>query len=148
MWEKEIGQLRDFYSQIGKELNAPAKDNEIAKFESEAKKRLGQEIPDEHMALFKIVNGFSFNGVNVYGVDEELLEKKPEEVYSFIELNEMWKRHYEGNGLYLADTDLYFYVFDSKNGGYYRLTNPMGDEDKKYNSYEDMMKDIFDECLE
>ena len=131
---------------IGWAVNDPATDVEIERLRTGAEKRLGVEIPNEHILLLKQVNGFSFNGYNIYGVDGELLESRPKaDVYDLIGLNEMWSDNDEKRWLYLADSDIYYYAYKPDEKIYYRLTLPMKEEDKKYNSYDEMMSEIIDD---
>ena len=66
MWEKEISAIKKEFAGWGYKVNEHASDKEI--------------------------NGYSFNGLFVYGIDEDLLNKAPNgTIAGFIEYNDSLK---------------------------------------------------------
>ncbi len=87
-----LEEIRKREAKYGDEPNSPATEKEINKFEAAVVGKFPvNEIPSGYEKFLQTVNGLDFNGLVIYGLDQELLEEEnDEEVYGFIETNELW----------------------------------------------------------
>jgi hypothetical protein len=81
-----------------------------------------------------------FNGVNVYGVDEEFIQNGGDHVEGFIDNNEVWREEDDENKyLYYGDSDVAWFCYDMIDGDYVELDKPSASLMRKFDSFDDML---------
>lgn len=149
MWRDKLQEIKKENEKYNDYTNAGATDNEIKKFLNEAQLKLGYTLPEEYLNFLKETNGVEFNGVIMYGIDQELLEHQMNsEVDGFIDLNEIWnevdeKKQY----IYFADKDISWYCYDLFNKKYVELDKPSGEHVKDYSDFYLMLDEILRSML-
>ncbi|MFL6979472.1 YrhA family protein [Bacillus inaquosorum] len=144
MWVNILEEIRKTESKYGDELNSPVTDQEIRNFEEAV---LGKfpvnEIPSGYKKFLQTVNGLDFNGLVIYGLDQELMgEENDEEVYGFIETNEQWHENDEQKKyLFFGDSDTAWYCLDVIENEYLELDKPSGTLMNKFNDFNAMLAD-------
>ncbi|WP_163116732.1 YrhA family protein [Bacillus subtilis] len=144
MWVNLLEEIRKTEAKYGDELNSTVTDQEIRNFEEAVLgKFLVKEIPLEYKKFFQTVNGLDFNGLVIYGLDQELLRKEnDEEVYGFIETNEQWHENDEQKKyLFFGDSDTAWYCLDVIENEYLELDKPSGTLMNKFNDFNAMLAD-------
>ncbi len=95
------------------------------------------------------MNGLEYNGCMIYGIDEEFLEESPNnEIYGLLEYNDMRSQGDKEKRLYIAESETYLFIYNLEDKAYYKLGNFLYKKLKKYGSYEEMIKDFLDICLQ
>ncbi|CAN2253016.1 YrhA family protein [Bacillus vallismortis] len=151
MWANLLEEIRKTEAKYGDELNSPVTDQEIRNFEEAV---LGKfpvnEIPLEYKKFLQTVNGLDFNGLVIYGLDQELLrEENDEEVYGFIETNEQWHENDEQKKyLFFGDSDTAWYCLDVIENEYLELDKPSGTLMNKFNDFNAMLADALKVSLD
>ncbi|AOA54391.1 MULTISPECIES: YrhA family protein [Bacillus] len=151
MWVNLLEEIRKIEAKYGDELNSPVTDQEIRNFEEAV---LGKfpvnEIPLEYKKFLQTVNGLDFNGLVIYGLDQELLrEENDEEVYGFIETNEQWHENDEQKKyLFFGDSDTAWYCLDVIENEYLELDKPSGTLMNKFNDFNSMLADALKVSLD
>ncbi|UTL74486.1 YrhA family protein [Bacillus halotolerans] len=151
MWVNLLEEIRKTEAKYGDELNSPVIDQEIRNFEEAV---LGKfpvnEIPLEYKKFLQTVNGLDFNGLVIYGLDQELLrEENDEEVYGFIETNEQWHENDEQiKYLFFGDSDTAWYCLDVIENEYLDLDKPSGTLMNKFNDFNAMLADALKVSLD
>ncbi|MCR6598848.1 SMI1/KNR4 family protein [Bacillus halotolerans] len=151
MWVNLLEEIRKTEAKYGDELNSPVTDQEIRNFEEAV---LGKfpvnEIPLEYKKFLQTVNGLDFNGLVIYGLDQELLrEENDEEVYGFIETNEQWHENDEQKKyLFFGDSDTAWYCLDVIENEYLELDKPSGTLMDKFNDFNAMLADALKVSLD
>ncbi|KAF2426699.1 YrhA family protein [Bacillus subtilis] len=151
MWVNLLEEIRKIEAKYGDELNSPVTDQEIRNFEEAV---LGKfpvnEIPLEYKKFLQTVNGLDFNGLVIYGLDQELLrEENNEEVYGFIETNEQWHENDEQKKyLFFGDSDTAWYCLDVIENEYLELDKPSGTLMNKFNDFNAMLADALKVSLD
>ncbi|MBD8033035.1 YrhA family protein [Solibacillus merdavium] len=84
MWKIKLEEIIEEKKLYGEQINSGASEVELAKFKLSVKEELQKDLPTEYSNVLKMVNGLEFNGFILYGIDEVLLEKKPNGNISFI----------------------------------------------------------------
>ncbi|ARV98977.1 SMI1/KNR4 family protein [Bacillus subtilis] len=144
MWVNLLEEIRKTEAKYGDELNSTVTDQEIRNFEEAVLgKFLVKEIPLEYKKFLQTVNGLDFNGLVIYGLDQELLRKEnDEEVYGFIETNEQWHENDEQKKyLFFGDSDTAWYCLDVIENEYLELDKPSGTLMNKFNDFNAMLAD-------
>ncbi|MGO0713528.1 YrhA family protein [Bacillus subtilis] len=151
MWVNLLEEIRKTEAKYGDELNSPVTDQEIRNFEEAV---LGKfpvnEIPSGYKKFLQTVNGLDFNGLVIYGLDQELLrEENDEEVYGFIETNEQWHENDEQKKyLFFGDSDTAWYCLDVIQNEYLELDKPSGTLMNKFNDFNAMLADALKGSLD
>ncbi|MGO5674497.1 YrhA family protein [Bacillus subtilis] len=151
MWVNLLEEIRKTEAKYGDELNSPVTDQEIRNFEEAV---LGKfpvnEIPSGYKKFLQTVNGLDFNGLVLYGLDQELLrEENDEEVYGFIETNEQWHENDEQKKyLFFGDSDTAWYCLDVIQNEYLELDKPSGTLMNKFNDFNAMLADALKVSLD
>ncbi|MDG0767195.1 YrhA family protein [Bacillus halotolerans] len=151
MWVNLLEEIRKTEAKYGDELNSPVTDQEIRNFEEAV---LGKfpvnEIPLEYKKFLQTVNELDFNGLVIYGLDQELLrEENDEEVYGFIETNEQWHENDEQiKYLFFGDSDTAWYCLDVIENEYLELDKPSGTLMDKFNDFNAMLADALKVSLD
>ncbi|AME08401.1 MULTISPECIES: YrhA family protein [Bacillus] len=144
MWVNLLEEIRKTEAKYGDELNSPVTDQEIRNFEEAV---LGKfpvnELPSGYKKFLRTVNGLDFNGLVIYGLDQELLrEENDEEVYGFFETNEQWHENDEQKKyLFFGDSDTAWYCLDVIENAYLELDKPSGTLMNKFNDFNAMLAD-------
>ncbi|MCY7959468.1 YrhA family protein [Bacillus spizizenii] len=150
MWVNLLEEIRKTEAKYGDELNSPVTDQEIRNFEEAV---LGKfpvnEIPLGYKKFLQTVNGLDFNGLVIYGLDQELLrEENDEEVYGFIETNEQWHENDEQKKyLFFGDSDTAWYCLDVIENEYLELDKPSGTLMNKFDDFNAMLADALEVSL-
>ncbi|MBP3047226.1 SMI1/KNR4 family protein [Bacillus subtilis subsp. subtilis] len=151
MWVNLLEEIRKTEAKYGDELNSPVTDQEIRNFEEAV---LGKfpvnEIPSGYKKFLQTVNGLDFNGLVIYGLDQELLrEENDEEVYGFIETNEQWHENDEQKQyLFFGDSDTAWYCLDVIENEYLELDKPSGTPMNKFDDFNVMLADALKVSLD
>ncbi|MCY8300355.1 SMI1/KNR4 family protein [Bacillus spizizenii] len=150
MWVNLLEEIRKTEAKYGDELNSPVTDQEIRNFEEAV---LGKfpvnEIPLGYKKFLQTVNGLDFNGLVIYGLDQESLrEENDEEVYGFIETNEQWHENDEQKKyLFFGDSDTAWYCLDVIENEYLELDKPSGTLMNKFDDFNAMLADALEVSL-
>ncbi|MGN7508321.1 YrhA family protein [Bacillus velezensis] len=151
MWVNLLEEIRKTEAKYGDELNSPVTDQEIRNFEEAV---LGKfpvnELPPGYKKFLQTVNGLDFNGLVIYGLDQELLrEENDEEVYGFFETNEQWHENDEQKKyLFFGDSDTAWYCLDVIENAYLELDKPSGTLMNKFNDFNAMLADALKVSLD
>ena len=148
MWEKEIESIKKEFAGWGYKVNEPASDEEIGKFCAKVKEKFQVEVPDDYIGFLKEINGYSFNGLFVYGIDEDLLDKAPNgSSAGFVEYNDEKSLFDEEKWIYFAESEFGLYVFRVNEAAYYKIEDCSYNIIKKYDSFVDMIKEAIYDSL-
>ncbi|MCY7767897.1 YrhA family protein [Bacillus inaquosorum] len=134
--------IRKKEAKYGDEPNSSATEKEINKFEAAVVGKFPiNEIPTGYKEFLQSVNGLDFNGLVIYGIDNDLLEEgKDEEVYGFIETNEQWHENDEQKKyLFFGDSDTAWYCLDVIENKYLELDKPSGTPMNKFDDFNAML---------
>jgi hypothetical protein len=140
MWTDKLVQVAVRERGFGGEINRGATQEEIARLEKAARERLGITLPQAYLDFLSVVNGLEFN-CTLYGIDEELLDEKPNQhTYGLVFTNEGW---WEVEGfrpyLFLGDSSMYLLAYRLDNGKYFYIDRSSGDEVEEFESFDHMI---------
>ena len=86
--KKKLKEISKEMAMYGEKINSGAGKKELAEFNEKAAGELNIDLPQEYIALLKVINGIEFNGFIIYGIDEEILKKASNQsINGLIELN-------------------------------------------------------------
>ncbi|MCC5804373.1 SMI1/KNR4 family protein [Rossellomorea vietnamensis] len=131
----------------GSSLRTPASDSEIIKMNLIIQQKLGNIIiPEPYIEFLKEVNGLDFNGLVMYGVDEEILEKEiDEKIHGFIETNAFWyENDWQKQYIFLGESDTAWYCYVPKENVYVELDKPSGTLMQSFKSFDAMLSDALE----
>jgi hypothetical protein len=149
-WKYLLMEIEKIEEKYGSTLTNPASDTEIIKMNHTIQQKLGNIIlPKSYIEFLKKVNGLDFNGLVIYGVDENLLEKEVDEViHGFIETNELWyENDWQKQYIFLGDSDTAWYCYDRKENAYVELDKPSGTLIQSFKSFDSMLSDALETII-
>lgn len=149
MWREKLEEVEKVLSKFNYKLDAPANKKEIQIFTDEVKKKFGFDLPEEYIDLLKVINGYEFNGFIIYGVDERLLEKKPDEhINGFIELSEIWyENEHQKQYIFIGEDNISWYVYDFVSKKYVIVDKPGGDEMEYFDRFDEIIAKLLTDSI-
>ncbi|MDQ0226126.1 YrhA family protein [Metabacillus niabensis] len=149
MWQEKLTEIKEEEKIVGAELNGAASDEEIEIFKKAVKEKLNVELPLEYIRFLQVINGLEFNGSIIYGIDQEIVEKKPKnKIDGFIDSNQVWHEvEHQRKYLFFGDDSISWYVFDKEKKQYKLLDKPSGDELEDFNGFDEMIERIMSDAL-
>ena len=137
MWKDKLQEIIQEKKIYGEKVNIGATEEEIGMFFKEVKAELNVDLPNDYANILELVNGLEFNGFILYGIDQILLSKQPNQsINGLIEYNKIW---YENS--------ISWYAYDFAECKYAELDNPSGRENEVFSSLEDMVEKILSDAL-
>ena len=149
MWKAKLQEIIREEKIYGEEVNAGATKKEIAILFKEAKDELNVDLPNDYAKILKRVNGLEFNGFILYGIDQDLLSKEPNQSISgLIENNKLWyENEWQKKYIFIGESSISWYVYDLEECKYVELDNPSGEENEVFSSLECMVEKILSDAL-
>ena len=130
-------------------MNIGATEEEIEIFFKEAKAELNVDLPNDYANISELVNGLEFNGFILYGIDESLLNKQPNQsINGLIEYNKIWyENEWQKKYIFIGESNISWYVYDFAECKYVELDNPSGRENEVFSSLEYLVEKILSDAL-
>jgi hypothetical protein len=114
-----------------------------------AHEQLGIELPPDLSAILAEVDGFSENGVTLYGTDQDVPDEQtfgPTIVAENLSLRSAMPETVE-EYLFIGDSDLWHFVFDLQSGKYTVLSRSSLEPVHFFGSAEEMVNDMLRQAL-
>ena len=133
----------------GRSLLPGALPEDIKRTEQAAHDELGIDLPAELRDIFKEVDGFSENGVSLYGTDQDLPDEQAYGPTIVAENLSLWSvmpetaRKY----LFIGDSDLWYFGFDLGSKQYVVLSRSTLEPVHAFGSVADMVNDMLNQAL-
>lgn len=133
----------------GRSLLPGALAEDIKRTEQAAQAELGIDLPGELRDLFTEVDGFSENGVSLYGTDQDLPAEQAYGPTIVAENLSLWSvmpetaRKY----LFIGDSDLWYFGFDLGSKQYVVLSRSTLQPVHTFGSAADMVNDMLNQAL-
>lgn len=91
MWKDKLQEIIQEKKIYGEKVNIGATEEEIAILFKQAKFEIDVDLPNDYAKILRLVNGLEFNGSILYGIDQKLLSKQPNQsINGLIEYNKIW----------------------------------------------------------
>ena len=149
MWKDKLQEIIQEKKIYGEKVNIGATEEEIEIFFKEAKAELPVDFPNDYANILELVNGLEFNGFILYGIDQILLSKQPNQrIYGLIEYNKIWyENEWQKKYVFIGESNISWYVYDFTECKYVELDNPSGRENEVFSSLEYMVEKILSDAL-
>lgn len=149
MWKIKLEEIIEEKNLYAEQINSGASQVELDKFKFSIKEELQKDLPTEYGDFLKEVNGLEFNGFILYGIDEVFLEKEQNQyINGLISLNQIWYENEEQKKyLFLGESNISWYVYDTNNERYIELDNPSGREMVVFKEFDKMLEKILSDSL-
>lgn len=142
MWKKILSEIEKTEAKYGDSLEKPATLKETNKLKEQVQEKFNVELPEQYLKFLRTVNGLAFNGLVIYGVDEELLDSKGSgSITGFIETNEIWyENDWQKQFIFFGDSDISWYCYDIKNSKYEIQDKPSGSVMEEYKDFDSLLE--------
>ena len=149
MWKDKLQEIIQEKKIYGEKVNIGATEEEIGMFFKEVKAELNVDLPNDYANILKLVNGLEFNGFILYGIDQSLLSKQPNQsINGLIEYNKIWyENEWQKKYIFIGESNISWYVYDIAECKYIELDNPSGRENEVFSSLEDMVEKMLNDAL-
>lgn len=133
----------------GEQANRGAGEQELARLTKSMEEAGQARLPREVLGLLKVINGIEYNGFLLYGIDEELLEKTPNQsVSGFLEMNRTWhENEWPKPYVFLGESSVSWYVYDAAEQKYEELDNPSGTVCEVFADFAAMLEKVLTDAL-
>lgn len=149
MWKDRLQEIVIANDQYGKSINDGATDEEIELFALVVKNEFQIKLPDAYTKFLAVVNGIEYNGFILYGIDQELSDKQPNQpINGFVACNKVWyENKWQKKYIFLGESSISWYVYDLTSSKYYELDNPSGSETEEFGSFESLAEKVLGDAL-
>lgn len=150
MWKDKLEKIKTkFERDYGDSFNTPASDNEIYKLKNSFLKKFGLELPTQYLEFLKYMNGIEFDGFIIFSIDKDMLDNDTnQQVEGIIDFNEiLYENKFNRDYIFLADSDISWYVYNIKNKNFNILDKPSGELMETYNDFYSMLDNILEEYI-
>lgn len=149
MWQDRLNDIIKEKQIYEEKINKGATEEEIESFKNRVTEELDVDLPEEYLAILKVVNGIEFNGFILYGIDEVLLKDMPgQHVNGLIENNKLWyENEWQNQYIFLGESNISCYVFDVNAKKYFELDNPSGREINEFSNFVNMLDKLLNDSL-
>lgn len=149
MWKDKLQEIIQEEELYGEKVNIGATKKEIAIFFKAAKSELNVDLPNDYVKILKRVNGLEFNGLILYGIDQYLLSKQPNQsINGLIENNKLWyENEWQKKYIFIGESSVSWYVYDLEESKYLELDNPSGEEIEVFSGLECMVEKMLSDAL-
>ena len=149
MWKDKLQEIIQEKKIYGEKVNIGATEEEIGMFFKKVKAELNVDLPNDYANILELVNGLEFNGFILYGIDQILLSKQPNQsINGLIEYNKIWyENEWQKKYIFIGESNISWYVYDFAECKYAELDNPSGRENEVFSSLEDMVEKVLSDAL-
>lgn len=149
MWNNRLEEVIEEKKLYGEQVNTGASEAELTSFQKNVKEELKSELPNEYIDALKKINGLEFNGFILYGIDESLLKRKPNQhINGLISFNQIWYENEDQKKyLFLGESNISWYVYDINKKLYIELDNPSGREMEEFKGFDEMFEKLLSDSL-
>jgi len=133
----------------GRPLLPGALPEDIERTEQTSQDELGIELPNELCEIFAEVDGFSENGVSLYGAEQDLPDEQAYGPTLVAENLSLWSLLPETaeKYLFIGDSDLWYFGFDLGTKQYVVLSRSTLDPVHSFGSVAEMVNDMLKQAL-
>ncbi|HDR7600138.1 hypothetical protein S3E15_03031 [Bacillus mycoides] len=150
MWREQVSQITKIREKRNRKLNLPTNENELSRFHKSVVEKFGEDIvPQQYYEFLQTVNGIEFNGLKIYGIDQNFLDSKPvNQVDSFFDANETWESIKDEDELvFLGDSDIAWYCYNVSKKSFVELDKPSGEHMETFCDFDTMLESAFSAAL-
>lgn len=150
MWKEKLEKIKiKFEKDYGDSFNNSATDNEISKLKNSFLKKFGLELPTQYLEFLKYMNGIEFDGFIIFSIDKDIIDNNTnQQVEGIINFNEiLYENEFNKDYIFLADSDISWYVYNIKNKNFNILDKPSGELIETYNDFYSMLDNVLEEYI-
>lgn len=139
MWKNYLKNIENEQKKYGESINMGLSDYLASQI---------MDLPVSFINFLEEVNGLEYNGYIIYGInDPAVVCLQP--VYDIYEYNEIWHENDEMRRyLFIGESNLSWYVYDTKSEIYAELDNPSGRLINSFDTLDLLLSQVLQEALE
>lgn len=150
IWKQQLLEMKEIKERYNSSLRAAVSQQEIRNLTKGFNEKFkASSLPKQYLNFLHIVNGLQFNGLNIYGIDEELLDiTSNESIEGIMEMNELWHENDEMKKyIFFGDADISWYCYNRDENVYMELDKPSGTIIGSFDDFDSMLKTALEVAL-
>ena len=149
MWKEKLELIRERRVKRNRHLNEGCSQEEIDILQQEVNNIFQYDLPEEYVAFLSVINGLEYNGLVIYGIDENLIDKKNNQnVTGYIDTNQIWYENEEQKKyMFFGDSDMSWYCYNISKKTYVELDKPSGELEQEFDNFADMLESALGNSL-
>lgn len=150
MWREQVSQISKIREKRNRKLNLPTNKTELSRFRKSIVEKFGENIlPQQYYEFLQTVNGIEFNGLKIYGIDQNFLDSMPiNQVDGFFDVNETWESIKGKDELiFMGDSDIAWYCYNVSKKSFVELDKPSGEHMVTFCDFDTMLESAFTAAL-
>ncbi len=142
MWKEKLNEIIEEKELYQEKINSGASIDGLQTFLAEVKKAFHFELPQEYIDMLKTFNGLEFNGLILYGIDEQFAKNKiNQHINGFIENNQAWyENEWQKKYIFFGDGNISWYVLDIEKNKFQELDKPSGELVQEFETFPEMLE--------
>lgn len=149
MWTDKLSEIVEEKKSYAEKINSGASSEEVERFLAEVKHAFHFDLPKEYIEMLKVFDGLEFNGVIIYGIDEQFVKTTiNQHINGFIDNNQIWYENKEQKKyIFFADRDISWFCLDAERNIFVELDKSSGDLQQEFASFSDMLEYVLEQSL-
>ena len=149
MWKEKLELIRERRAKRNRHLNEGCSQEEIDILQQEVNNIFQYDLPEEYVAFLSVINGLEYNGLVIYGIDENLIDKKNNQnVTGYIDTNQIWYENEEQKKyMFFGDSDMSWYCYNISKKTYVELDKPSGELEQEFDNFAGMLESALGNSL-
>lgn len=149
MWKEKLEIIKVRREKRNRHINEGCSLKELELFKQEVKNKFKYDLPKAYIDFLCVVNGLEYNGLVLYGIDENLVDRiNSQKVTGYIDTNEIWYENDEQKEyMFFGDSDISWYCYNIKKDTYVELDKPSGELEQEFNTFNDMLENALESSL-
>lgn len=146
MWKTTLKNIREEQERYGEKINEGISINDELSIKSELKKLGSEDFLNDYEQVLLEINGLDYNGYVLYGLHLKNF-KQDQRIYNIIEMNAIWHDNSDLQPyIFLGESNLSWYVFDTGSYQYLELDNPSGEIIETFETLNALLNKMLDEA--
>jgi hypothetical protein len=139
--KEKLMKLNELVQRRHKSIIREVSDLKFSKFLDWLPSSLDEKVYKEFQELYKIANGFEFNSLIIYSLDDE-------EKSNIYDMNNVWHENDDLKYLiFFGDSDISWYCYDLNNDLFCELDKPSGTLMETYKSFSELISTLLDSIM-
>ena len=149
MWKDKLEEIKIRRERRNRFLNDGCSADELNIFKQAVAEKFNYTLPLEYIDFLSLINGLEYNGLILYGIDENIVDKtNKQKVTGYIDSNEIWyENEWQKKYIFFGDGNISWFCFDISKNNYVELDKPSGELQQEFSGFAEMIEYALESSL-